>query len=673
MKQLNREAIESVLFLCMRMMKRLFFGLSGPLLVLLLATQWVHAVPAFEGTRSEWKGYAQTHFEVGGRKCFVVQPDSPATGRPWVWRARFPGYHSEIDQILLSEGYHVAHIDTGGMLGSPGALEHWKAFYQLLTGRYQLNARVALYGVSRGGLFVYRWAKRYPESVACIYNDTPVCDFKSWPGGKGAGMGDAKTWSHLFTQYGFRDEAEALAYLENPIDGLEALARLQVPIMHIVTENDQVVPPLENTYLLGSRLEALGHVPFHVISLKQGPRLHGHHFDLTHPEIAVHFIKKHTEFGEAHPIYLRSGLENSRFVFTSTKRGRVAFLGGSITQMEGWRNRVAASLKQRFPETDFDFVFAGIGSTDSSMGAFRLERDIFARGPVDLLFIESAVNELHNSREKGDLQRATEGIILQARQKNPHIDFVAQYFYDPRYVELRRQGEVPWQIAALDRVAMQHGVNAIDQTLRCLSLFDSGKMTTAEFGGVHPKPPGHRVYAEMIDALFDKAWKGPVAPGLVPHKRVWRMDPFSYSQGQFQSIDTAQLGPAWKKVENWQAKSGSVRALDRGATYLEATEPGAELQVKFKGTAIGLPMVAGPDVGVIEYQIDDREVETLDQFTPWSERLHIPWIYMLATDLAPGEHTLRLKTTDGRNAKSKGFACRFRAFAVNPIEELVVD
>ena len=48
-----------------------------------------------------------------------------------------------------------------------------------------LIQKVVLEGVSRGGLYVYRWAKNHPDTVACIYNDTPVCDFKSWPGAKG--------------------------------------------------------------------------------------------------------------------------------------------------------------------------------------------------------------------------------------------------------------------------------------------------------------------------------------------------------------------------------------------------------------------------------------------------------------------------------------------------------
>lgn len=625
---------------------------------------------ALEGVFSDWKGYSKISFAVDGKDCFVIEPKNVAEGKPWVWRARFPGYHSEIDQLLLAKGYHIAYIDAAGMLGSPAALKHWEAFYSFLTDSEGFNEKVALYGVSRGGLFVYRWAKNHPGTVACIYNDTPVCDLKSWPGGKGVGMGDAKTWANALRHYGFANEAVALAYGDNPIDNLERVAQAQIPIMHIVCENDQVVPPSENTYVLKQKLEALGHSVFHVISLNEGPRANGHHFDLTHPEIGANFIAMHTNFGEGHPIYLRSGLNNCQYIFETTKKGRVAFLGGSITQMSGWREEVAESLEKRFPDTEFDFVFAGIGSTDSSMGAFRLERDVFTRGQVDLLFIESAVNELHNGRKLLEIHRATEGIILNARRHNPNIDLIAQYFYDPAYVEKVRAGETPWQIAALDRIALQHNVNAIDQTIRCTTLFDSGRMSSEEFGGVHPKPAGHKVYSEMIDGLFSEAWAGPLAERLQPHQSAWRFDPKSYSHGRFQGLESAEVIKGWEIVANWKAKEGSVRALDRGVPYMEALEPGAELTVKFRGTAIGLPMVAGPDVGVIEFSIDGGLPKTLDQFTKWSKGLHIPWIYMLETDLLPGEHTLSLRTTDRKNRQSTGYACRFRCFAVNELPQL---
>ena len=65
--------------------------------------------------------------------------------------------------------------------------------YEYVTTRLGLAYRPALEGVSRGGLFVYNWAVKNADKVACIYCDTPVCDFKSWPGGKGIGLGEGRS------------------------------------------------------------------------------------------------------------------------------------------------------------------------------------------------------------------------------------------------------------------------------------------------------------------------------------------------------------------------------------------------------------------------------------------------------------------------------------------------
>ena len=84
----------------------------------------------FTGKQSDWKGFKKTVFKVTGYDAFVVEPKEPAKDKPWVWRARFPTYHTEIDEMLLRDGYHIAHINAGRRLGSPNALKIWKQFYQ---------------------------------------------------------------------------------------------------------------------------------------------------------------------------------------------------------------------------------------------------------------------------------------------------------------------------------------------------------------------------------------------------------------------------------------------------------------------------------------------------------------------------------------------------------------
>lgn len=247
--------------------------------------------PPFPGDKATWHGHDQYKFDLDGVMAYVVVPKQPLAGNPWIWRARFPNYHAEMDIELVKQGFHVGYVDVAGLFGSPQAIERGEKFYDFVTEK-GLSKKPALEGVSRGGLFVYNWAAKYPKRVACIYCDTPVLDFKRWPGGLGAGKGDAGSWAQCKRAYGLTQEA-ALAYQQNPIDHADVIAKSQIPILHIVSDNDTVVPPAENTDLLEKRLEAAGH-DMQIIRVAEGtPQSSGHHFTHPEPQRVVDFIKQH--------------------------------------------------------------------------------------------------------------------------------------------------------------------------------------------------------------------------------------------------------------------------------------------------------------------------------------------------------------------------------------------
>ncbi|WP_233216518.1 alpha/beta hydrolase family protein [Blastopirellula marina] len=250
-----------------------------------MAEQW-------PGKKSDWHGYERFDFSIDDRPAYVVVPQQAAAGNPWVWRARFPGFHAEADLLLLKRGFHVAYINTDNMFGSERAMKHWDKFYDALTEK-GLSRKVALEGVSRGGLFVYGWASRHPERVACIYADTPVCDIKSWPKGAGAGVGSQGSWDVLLKEYGLNNE-EALKYDRNPIDILAPIAEAKIPVLHIVSLNDQVVPPQENTFILAERYRKLGG-EIEIMEVQEGTeKSQGHHFTHPNPQKVADFIEQYT-------------------------------------------------------------------------------------------------------------------------------------------------------------------------------------------------------------------------------------------------------------------------------------------------------------------------------------------------------------------------------------------
>lgn len=243
----------------------------------------------FPGTTSAWNGFVRHDFELDGRPATLVLPRAATAGKPWIWRARFFGHEPQVDVALLGRGFHLAYIDVVNLYGASEAVAIWDRFYLYLTSEHDLAAKVALEGLSRGGLIVYNWAASNPDKVACIYADAPVCDIRSWPGGKGVGPGSADDWQRCLAAYGIA-EAEAADFRGNPIDRLPALVEAGVAVLHVCGDADESVPLVENTRVLERRYRELGG-DIEVI-VKEGCAHHPH--SLPDPRPIVDFILKHT-------------------------------------------------------------------------------------------------------------------------------------------------------------------------------------------------------------------------------------------------------------------------------------------------------------------------------------------------------------------------------------------
>jgi pimeloyl-ACP methyl ester carboxylesterase len=241
--------------------------------------------PAFPGTRSKWNGFDRYDFSCDGKPAIVVVPSKAAAGNPWLWRGEFFGAFPSVDKALLAAGWHVAHLGCPNTFGSPDTMKHWEAFYGELTARHALSAKPVMYGMSRGGLYVYHWAALHPDKVGLIYGDAPVCDVKSWPGGKGRGKGSKGDWELFKKVYGLTEE-QAVAWTGNPIDELAPIAKGKVPILHVVGDADDAVPVEENTSIVQRRYEAFGG-RFELI-VKKGVGHHPH--SLEDPTPIVNFI-----------------------------------------------------------------------------------------------------------------------------------------------------------------------------------------------------------------------------------------------------------------------------------------------------------------------------------------------------------------------------------------------
>jgi alpha-L-fucosidase 2 len=111
----------------------------------------------------------------------------------------------------------------------------------------------------------------------------------SWPLGAGA----TQPLQDALKHYGFADEAALQRFQGNPIDLLEPIAKARLPLRHIISLNDRVVPPEQNTLEAQRRLRALGH-DLEIVTIAEGTeKSKGHQFPDTAVEPTVEWIVRH--------------------------------------------------------------------------------------------------------------------------------------------------------------------------------------------------------------------------------------------------------------------------------------------------------------------------------------------------------------------------------------------
>ena len=364
---------------------------------------------------------------------------------------------------------------------------------------------------------------------------------------------------------------------------------------------------------------------------------------------------------------VRNGLPQTFHAIAVEKSATVAFLGGSITYNPGWRDKTCAWLQEKFPTTHFHFIAAGIPSLGSLPHAFRLQRDVLDSGRVDLLFVETAVNDRVNGTDSLTQIRALEGIVRHAKKSNPSIDIVFMSFADPAKTKDYEQGNIPPEVANHERVAGYYGCPSINLAKEVHDKLTHGEFSwEKDFKDIHPSPFGQELYfAAMKDLLttcLDSSRVGRPAGRALPAP----LDKASLVNGSYYNINNAKHDKGWNYDKAWQpGDSLATRPGFVNVPMLVATTPGATLTLPFNGTAIGMAVISGGDAGIISWSVDDGPAKKTDLYTNWSSFLHLPWYVLFSAGLKDGPHLLRLTIDETKNPGSKGTACRIVYFLVN--------
>lgn len=380
-------------------------------------------------------GYKGFIFNNKGVEYYIVRPHQVAKGNPWIWRARFWGHEAQTDLSLLERGFYLTYCDVADMYGSPAAVNRWNQFYKLAT-KAGLNKKVALECMSRGGLIAYNWAVKNLNKVACIYADAPVMDFKSWPMGKGDSKQSEHEVKQLLTAYNFSSIDEALTWQRNPIDHVSKLAKASIPMLHVVGDDDHIVPIKENTTVFAKKLAQKGHK----LEIIHKPGVGHHPHSLNNPEKIVNFILRNTNQGEnmcAHPVpgnEYRSGagwIEGSDWHavandITATLKGRhikLLMVGNSITQgLGGNRKLVTCKPGKEIMDEAFgkgEWETAGISGDRTQNVLWRLQHGNYAISHPKIAIVTIGINNVIPGDDPAEIAEGIYACALEAKKQLP--------------------------------------------------------------------------------------------------------------------------------------------------------------------------------------------------------------------------------------------------------------
>ena len=330
---------------------------------------------------------------------------------------------------------------------------------------------------------------------------------------------------------------------------------------------------------------------------------------------------------KAREVVLRDGIPNVLAKAAAGKPLTVAYLGGSITEMDGWRQGTTKLLQALAPKSRVTEVNAGIGGTGSSLGVYRAGHDALVHDP-DLLFVEFATND---GWEGGDgTLRAMEGIVRQARRHDPKTDVVFVYTITESATNSYLNGVCTKAAAAHEKVAERYGVPSVNfgprvaERLRAGTLrirgaapgeptpvvLDAAKGDAAAKcvvfanDGTHPNREGHDIYLESVAAFLDAAKKAGGRDAAHPLPAPLRAD--NLENAKIVPLARGMMSGDWKEVVGDEPRY-YMRPF--GGRMWETGTPGAKVTFAVRGRGgLFLYDLVGPDGGQARVRLDGKDV-----------------------------------------------------------------
>ena len=345
---------------------------------------------------------------------------------------------------------------------------------------------------------------------------------------------------------------------------------------------------------------------------------------------------------------------------------RMAMMGGSITQNpKGHSSLIPEWFRMQFPQNSLRTFNLGLSSTCSITGAFRMQKHLLSREPIDLLLVEFAVNDNQDAHLSFEAAiRGMEGIVRRAHSEE--IPVLMILFPNQELLARVQAGVSAPSLQAHLAVADNYMVPTVNVVEALADAIERDQMTWEDYGGVHPSADGYAFATNLVvtamSRLLNQKTDSPLPDLPEP------LDPHCYSRAFWTNPSAATFAGTWyhgHPVRKLIA-TGNLRKEYFAYPLARSITPGSSLRFKFEGNSVSGFFLAGPDAGVIEVKIDEGETREIDLYhVPYSRRLNYPRSLILADGLVSGSHILELSVSKKNNPASIGNACNILYFGVN--------
>ncbi|MDA3896701.1 MAG: SGNH/GDSL hydrolase family protein [Desulfobacteraceae bacterium] len=325
----------------------------------------------------------------------------------------------------------------------------------------------------------------------------------------------------------------------------------------------------------------------------------------------------------------------------------VGLIGGSITQgakashmSKSYAYQAAIWWEENFPNADIGFVNAGIGSTGSDIGVFRLNRHLLRFKP-DIVIVEFSVNDSNTEKSAETL----EGIIRQSFNRSDPPAIILLMMCNAKN-EKELVSAQKWH----SKIGYHYNLPMISLKGALSSGFQSGNLKADKIfaDGLHPNDFGHKLVADLVCSFFKRVkneLKG-------PQKQLLQELPRPLISKRFDHTDFFQPGD----INPFLNKGWRVGPVRRFRSAWESGISGSEIGFEVEGAEISLLYDRDQNAGIVEVFVDDLPPQKINAST---SSYPSPSVTKILSRQKSEKHKIVIKSIDGNSFKLIAFMTAF--------------